>query len=102
MRPLMALLPAEFVTVTRDKATLAFTFAFPILFILIFGPLMGAGGSEAARLGLVVTDDASSDLLREVTAGAGTISETDYADEAALKEAIGKEPSKFLHLYRRG
>ena len=95
MRPLMALLHGEFVTVIRDKATLAFTFAFPILFILIFGPLMGAGGSEAARLGLVVTDDASSDLLSEVITGAGTISVTAYADEAALKEAIGKHQLDF-------
>ena len=96
MRSFMALLHAEFVTVLRDRATLAFTFAFPVLFVLIFGPLMGTGGgAERAHLGLVVTNGATSGVLKDVIAQVGTIAVTDYASKAALEEAIGKQQLDF-------
>ena len=103
MRSFMALLHAEFVTVLRDKATLAFTFAFPVLFVLIFGPLMGGiGGSEAAHLGLVITDGAPSDVLEDVIADVGTITVTDLADELALEEALGKQQVDFGLIWHGG
>lgn len=96
MRSFMALLHSELKTVIRDKATLVFTFLFPILFVLIFGPLMGAGGgSQTTHLGLVVTNNASSDILRDVIAHVGTIAVTDYASKSALEDAVKRQKLDF-------
>ena len=96
MRSFMALLHTEFVTILRDKATLAFTFAFPVLFVLIFGPLMaGIGGSQSAYLGLVVTDGASSDVLEGVISHAGTITITNFDDRSRLEEALAHRQLDF-------
>ena len=96
MRSFLALLQAEFVTVLRDKATLAFTFAFPVLFVLLFGPLMGGvGGSQGAHLGLVVTNGAASDVLADVIAGAGSIAVSDFDDRAQLESALARKDIDF-------
>ncbi len=96
MRSFMALLHSEFVTVLRDRATLVFTFAFPVLFVLIFGPLMGGvGGSQGAQLGLVITNGASSKVLEDVISRVGTITVTAFDDRAKLEDALGKKELDF-------
>jgi len=53
MRGFGALLQSEMIVLTRDRALIVFTLAFPILFILIFGALMGGmGDAEDARLAI--------------------------------------------------
>ncbi len=92
MRSFTALLHAEFVTFLRDKATLTFTFLFPVIFILIFGFLMrGTGTVEHARLGLFVPTDVTSEILEEVIACSGAIEITRYDSESALESSLGDQ-----------
>lgn len=96
MRSFKALLLAELVTVLRDKATLVFTFIFPVLFILIFGFLMGGDtGERTAHIGLVISAGASSDSLEQVIADVGTLDVTHYADQALLEDAMGDQKVDF-------
>ncbi|MCK4683105.1 hypothetical protein KAT59_08785, partial [Candidatus Bipolaricaulota bacterium] len=89
MRAFTALLHAEFVTFLRDKATLTFTFLFPVIFILIFGFLMrGTGTVEHARLGLFVPIDVTSEILEEVIARSGAVEITRYDSESALESSL--------------
>ncbi len=93
---MMALLHAEFVTFARDKAALAFTFLFPILFIIVFGFIMGGKGNP--RLGLVL-DGVPGTTLLSVLKETGGIAVTRYPDRAALEEGIRKREVDFGLVY---
>lgn len=88
MTELRALLAAELRIFARDKASLTFTFLFPLLFILIFGSLMGGMGStEGRRLGLVVVGE-DAETLRTVVAQIGQLETTEYVAPADLDAAV--------------
>jgi ABC-2 type transport system permease protein len=96
MRSFTALLYTEFVTFLRDKATLTFTFLFPVIFILIFGFLMrGTGTVQSTRLGLFVSPDVASETLEEVISHAGTVEVTRYESESALKSSLEERSIDF-------
>jgi len=96
MRSFKALLHTELMTVLRDKATLTFTFLFPVLFILIFGFIMGGDGSgQIAHLGLVVSAGASGDTLEQVLADVGTLDVARYDNQALLENAMGDQQVDF-------
>ena len=96
MRAFTALLYTEFVTFLRDKATLTFTFLFPVIFILLFGFLMrGTGTAEQARLGLFVSPDVASEILEEVIARSGAVEVTRYESESALRSSLEERSIDF-------
>ncbi len=93
---MMALLHAEFVTFARDRAALAFTFLFPVLFILVFGFLMG--GEQHSRLGLVLSGVPGTKLVSVLEKTDG-ITVTQYSDRKALEEGITKRRVDFGLVY---
>ncbi len=91
-----ALLHAEFVTFARDKAAITFTFLFPILFIVVFGFIMG--GEDRSRLGLVLNSVPGTELISVLEKTDG-ITVTRYPDRDALEEGIRKRQIDFGLLY---
>ncbi len=91
-----ALLHAEFVTFARDKTALAFTFLFPVLFILVFGFLMG--GEDQSRLGLVLNGVPGTKLVSVLEKTDG-ITVTSFPDRESLKEGIEKRRVDFGLVY---
>ncbi|MCX6093970.1 MAG: ABC transporter permease [Candidatus Bipolaricaulota bacterium] len=88
MTALRALLAAELRILARDKTSLTFTFFFPLLFILIFGAMMGGMGSaEGSRLGLVV-QGGGGERLRDVIAEVRGLRTTEYTTSPALEADV--------------
>ncbi len=91
MNAFRALLNTELRVFVRDKISLFFTFLFPLIFILIFGFLMGGmGEAERASLGLFVSSDGDATALEKVLTEAGLEEITRYETAEALEEAVGK------------
>ncbi len=89
MTAFRALLRAEMHIFLRDKASLTFTFLFPLLFIVIFGYLMGGiGTASAAKLGLVVAPHVEAKRLEAAVSEVGVARVTPYASTAELEQAI--------------
>jgi len=89
MRSFRALLYAECVIFLRDKAALTFTFLFPVIFVLLFGFLMGGMGKiENARLGIYVPNGGKGEVLEEVVTEIGSMSVTHYSGQSALQDAL--------------
>ena len=86
MKPLVALIRAEFAIFFRDKASAVFTFLFPILFIVIFGFLLGDGGqADETALGVLVSVDSD----RIVAAGESLgFRVTEFEEAADWSEAV--------------
>lgn len=73
MRLFAKLMKAQFKQFIREKAALFWTFAFPILFILIFGAVFSGEEDTTFSVGLVIEDDSSvaqnlSYMLQQVPA----------------------------------
>jgi len=84
-----ALLGAELRIFVRDKASLAFTFLFPLLFILIFGALMGGiGDAEDSRIGLAVAPNEEGRQLEQIVSETGRLSVHSHPDRTALEAAL--------------
>jgi ABC-2 type transport system permease protein len=96
MRSFVALLRAEFAIFLRDKASLTFTFLFPVIFVLIFGFLMrGTGTVQEARLGLFVPTGIADEGLEEVITEAGSIIVTLYGSQSDLQASLEKRRIDF-------
>ena len=96
MNAFRALLRAELLVFMRDKISLFFTFLFPLIFILIFGFIMGGvGEEEQASLGLIVVSDADATALEAVLAKTGLEEITRYETPEALEEAARKRKVDF-------
>ncbi len=86
MNAFRALLGAEFRVFVRDKGALTFTFLFPLLFIVIFGYLMGGiGTAEGAKLGLLIAPKVDAARLE------AAVSEVGVADVARMQTAADLE-----------
>jgi ABC-2 type transport system permease protein len=73
----------------RDKAALTFTLLFPLLFIVMFGYLMGGTGTApGAKLGLVVAPGVEADRLEAVVAEVGLAHVVLLASQDGLEVAI--------------
>lgn len=57
MRAFLKLLIADLKQFLRDRTALFFTFAFPILFIFVFGLVFSGAGDVSYKIGLVNNDD---------------------------------------------
>jgi ABC-2 type transport system permease protein len=88
MNAFRALVRAETVLFLRDKATIFFTFLFPLVFILIFGFLMGDVDEPTATLGLFQTADSSDALPREILESSGVEEVRDFDDAGSLRKAV--------------
>ena len=60
MKAFNKLLIASFKQFFRDRTALFFTFAFPLLFMLIFGLVFSGGGNISYDIGLVNNDDSAT------------------------------------------
>ena len=94
MTAFRALLISELKIFTRDRMAMFFTLAFPLVYILIFGFVMGGmGDADQARLGILLAspDDASSgdDLsLRQTIEDAGAMTLSYFVTQTELEDAI--------------
>jgi ABC-2 type transport system permease protein len=70
----------------RDRASLFWTFAFPIIFVVLFGSIF-SGGSNTTSIGWVDEDQTpASQQLRDAFAQVPILVLTDSTEEAALEE----------------
>lgn len=89
MSALRALIVSEARILLRDRTALFFTLAFPLIFILIFGFLMGdIGDVSQASMGVFVASGADEDLLAETLSTAGSMSIERFESLAAMQEAV--------------
>jgi len=77
----------------RDKVSLFFTFAFPLMFIVIFGLVFGNAGTEQLTVGLVGEGPAVTGLK---ASGAFEFERFDDFDEAIQKVRDGDLPGAIL------
>ena len=96
MNAFRALLGAELRVFVRDRTTLFFTFLFPLIFILIFGFIMGGTGEEEqASLGVFIAFDADATALEAVLTETGLEAITRYETPEALEQAVAKRRIDF-------
>ena len=96
MKAFLALVRAEAVLLLRDRIALLLIFLFPLVFILIFGFLMGGtGGPQSARIGVALASGTDSGALEAVLEGAASLRVTHYALSSALEEAVAKRDVDF-------
>jgi len=89
MKAFRALLSAEAHVFLRDKAALTFTFLFPLLFIIIFGYLMGGVGTASnAKLGLYIAPRVDGKRLEVAVAEVGVADVVPMETPAGLEQAI--------------
>jgi len=91
-----ALLRAEGLVFLRDKASLTFTFLFPLLFVVIFGYLMGGvGTASGAKLGLAVSPGVDGTRLEAAIAELGIAALSQFESTATLQEAVADRDVDF-------
>ncbi|MCK5586778.1 ABC transporter permease, partial [Candidatus Bipolaricaulota bacterium] len=95
MKAFRALLISELKIFSRDRMGMFFTLLFPLIYILIFGFLMGdIGDIDQATLGILIseqTDDAllsNEPLLRQTIDITGSMQLTFFGSQAELEAAI--------------
>jgi len=88
MTAFRALLRAETRLFVRDRVALFFTFLFPLIFILIFGFLMGDVDEPEATMGLYVAPAASDEILRPILDASGLDRVVDLESVADLHSAV--------------
>ena len=89
MSAFRALLASESRILMRDRMALFFTIAFPLIFILIFGFLMGEiGDVSRSTIGVFVAPDADRRLLDETLAASGSMAIETFADFDEMEEAV--------------
>jgi len=88
MTAFRALLRAELAVFRRDKAAMLFTFLFPIVFILIFGFLLGDMGTDTVRIGVFVVPDTDDALLMETLARRPLLTVVPVERVEALDQAV--------------
>ena len=89
MNAFRALLSSEFRVFVRDKAAITFTFLFPLLFIVIFGYLMGGIGTASnAKLGLFVAPYVEASRLEAAVSAVGVADVVRRGAAAELEKAV--------------
>ena len=89
MSAFRALLISESRILSRDRMALFFTLAFPLIFVLIFGFLMGdIGDVSRSTLGVFVAPAADRDLLGETIAAAGSMLIEPFESLDLMREAV--------------
>lgn len=87
MQALRQLTIANVRSYLRDRATVFWTLAFPLIFIVMFGAIFSGGGSSPREYGWVDLDgSAESAVLRTAFAGQANLELIDSGEELALTE----------------
>lgn len=84
MKAFRKLLRANLLTIRRDRTTLFFSFAFPIIFILIFGMIFGSDQTPNYDIGLV----------EQAHSKAGDAAVSAFQQSKAFKVHLGDEASE--------
>ena len=92
MAAFLTLVRTEAARFTRDRQAIILTLVFPLVFIIIFGFLMG--GSNVPRLGTVASGSAAP-ALRAVLAQMPDLRVSNYPNRPALVRAVEKEQVDF-------
>jgi len=72
MKAFRALLISELKIFSRDRMGMFFTLLFPLIYILIFGFLMGdIGDVDQATLGILISEQTDDTLLRQTIDNTG-------------------------------
>jgi len=83
------LLVAEMKILMRDRMALFFTLAFPLVFVLIFGFLMGGfGDASRSRIGVHIAHDLDRRVLDLSIATAGSMEIEAYDSIESMEEAV--------------
>jgi ABC-2 type transport system permease protein len=89
MKAFRALLISELKIFSRDRMGMFFTLLFPLIYILIFGFLMGdIGDVDQATLGILISDQTDAAVLRQTIDTAGSMQLTVFGSQAELETAI--------------
>jgi len=89
MTAFRTLLVSELKIFTRDRMALFFTLLFPLIYILIFGFLMGdIGDIDQARLGILLASDADTESLLQAVGQAGSMDLSTFLSQQDLEDAI--------------
>ena len=87
MRALRALVIANARSFVRDRAAVFWTFAFPILFVILFGSIFSGSGPSSFKIGWVDQDGSPAVArLHDGFAGIGLLKLTDGSQDAALAQ----------------
>src|SRR5262245_50336370 len=88
MRALRGLVMANVRSFTRDRAALFWTFAFPVLFVVLFGSIFSSSGPSSFTVGWVDLDGTPPTAqLRDGFASTGILELRDGTEEASLQAA---------------
>ncbi len=88
MKQFAALVQCELKVFFRDRTTFLITFLFPLVFILIFGFLMGGEDVERVAVGLYLAEDSGARLLEDAVARRAGLQHELYPSRAALEDAL--------------
>ena len=89
MKAFRALLVSELKIFSRDRIGMFFTLLFPLIYILIFGFLMGdIGDVDQATLGIFISDPVDAAVLQQAIDVAGSMHLTVLGSQAELETAI--------------
>ncbi|HBR10065.1 TPA: hypothetical protein DD712_02270 [Candidatus Acetothermia bacterium] len=98
MRSFIVLLKSEFVVFLRDKTSLGLTFLLPLVFILLFGFIMGGDG-ERPRLGLFLPLDVDRETIEAVLDEGGAVTSVSFDSRAAIEAALAEGEVDFALLW---
>ncbi len=98
MRSFIALLKCELMVFLRDKTSLSFTFLLPLVFILLFGFIMGGDG-ERPRLGLFTPPDVDREMIEAALNEGGAITVVSFTSSAAIEAALAEGEVDFALLW---
>ena len=96
MSALKSLLLAELRILMRDRMALFLTLLFPLVFILVFGFLMGdIGDVSRSTMGVFISTDLDREELEAAVAAAGTMEIVPFGSLAEIKEAVAAREIDF-------
>jgi len=100
MTAFRALSVSELKIFSRDRMALFFTLLFPLIYILIFGFLMGdIGNVDQASFGVLFASEDDEQLLRQTIEEAGSMNVSTFQSKAELEDAIAARTIDFGMLW---
>ena len=88
-RAMLAITKASFRSIFRSPSAVAFSFGFPLIFILVFGFIGGGGGGPVYKIAFDKGND-SSNALYDSLVSSKNIKVVTYADTASLETDLVK------------
>ena len=96
MTAFRALLTSELTIFLRDRMALFFTLLFPLIYILIFGFLLGnIGDVDQSRLGIVIASEDKEQSLMQAIGNAGSMPLSTFPSAEELENAIAARTIDF-------